>query len=233
MIKINCEQVKEQTMLRRFYTSLLSITALTSVVLASPSPTRAQSLSLFSTGVDAGGAGLPGGSADPHYAVIAGPGILVPQPAQVLTNQLAGATYVQSPTSRWIWVNPNGLPANVTFTFRTTFDLTGYVPSTAVLTGRYATDNYGSILLNGNLVFSVPDPVSNQFGAFTNFSLGSGFVAGINTLDFVTRDVGQISGLNVDRLQLTASAIPEPSTCALLAAGLLPLVGIVARRRGS
>lgn len=224
-------------MSRRFYTSLLSITALTSVVLAAPSPTRAQSLSLFSTGVDADGAGLPGGSADSHYAVIAGPGILVPQPARVLTSQLPG-TYVQSPTSRWIWVNPNGLPGDVTFTFRTTFDLTGYDPSTAVLAGRYATDNYGSILLNGNLVFSVPDPVSNQFGAFTNFSLGSGFVPGVNTLDFVTRDAGQIGGLNVDRLHLTASAIPvtastipEPGTLALAATGLLPLVGVMARRR--
>lgn len=40
-----------------------------------------------------------------------------------------------------------------------------------------------------------------------------------------------ITAITFDRFQLSAQAIPEPSTCALLAAGLLPLAGIAGRRR--
>lgn len=40
----------------------------------------------------------------------------------------------------------------------------------------------------------------------------------------------ETTGADNIRLVLTASAIPEPGTCALIAAGLLPLVGVVVRR---
>ena len=70
--------------------------------------------------------------------------------------------------SRWLpnqpdrsqWISAVGgtsmLPDGVAYTFRTTFDLTGMRPSTAVLHGRFVVDNHvRAIRLNGHKV-SVP-----------------------------------------------------------------------------
>ena len=55
-------------------------------------------------------------------------------------------------------------------------------------------DNYGlDILVNG--VSS--GQVSGGFSNWTMFSLTSGFVPGLNTLDFVAKDWGIISGFRV------------------------------------
>ena len=76
-------------------------------------------------------------------------------------------------------------------------------------------DNYGlDILVNG--VSS--GQVSYGFGGWTMFSLTSGFVPGLNTLDFVAWDYGVISGFRVAGISGTAD-IPEPLTIALLAVG--------------
>ena len=48
--------------------------------------------------------------------------------------------------------------------------------------------------------------------SFVPFSINSGFVAGLNTLDFVVEDVGVISGFRVAEISGTASPVPEPLT---------------------
>jgi hypothetical protein len=63
-------------------------------------------------------------------------------------------------------------------------------------------------------------------GGFTSwfgFNLNSGFVAGINTIDFVVQDVGVIFGFRAElsgRADLLDGA-PEPTTLALLSFGVL------------
>lgn len=195
-------------------------------------PASAQIVSLpglFTTGVDNAGVSLGGAAVDTHYTVLDGafPG------ANALTMSSIPGSYIpNNATSRWIWENASGQPTNVTRTFRTTFDLTGFDPTTAILGGTWATDNLGlNIRING----TATGLTSPGFGAYTNFGITSGFVPGINTLDFVVRDVGVISGFRVGSIEGRARVlngnVPEPGTLALLAAMGLTGMGALLRRR--
>ena len=203
-------------MIRQFKLALGFATLALMVPPAMAAPT------LFNTGVNNVGAQLALGSVDSHWTVVE-TGTL----AFVLNTQLVG-TYVSSPTALYIWQQADGNPGSVTRTLRQTFDMTGFNPATAQITGRYSTDNSGIIRLNGVTV----GPASNTFTAFTGFTLNTNFVAGVNTLDFVTTDAGAPAALMVDQLVLTATATssngPEPGTLALLSLGA---VLALARRR--
>ena len=175
---------------------------------------------LFPTGVDDSGMVLPGGATDPHYFILetGGFGIVVSKPHD---------TWARNDTnSKWIWETATGQPTNVTRTFRLTFDLTGLDPSTATITGEWATDNTGlDILINGMSTGNT----SGGFSSFTRFFIGvdAGFVDGINTLDFVVLDFGSISGFRVG--EISGMALPAPATFLLL--GLGGLRGTRRRRR--
>lgn len=178
------------------------------------------------TGLINTGAGLGAGVTDPNWQTFNGATLL----GQSVTISTIPGTYLPNTTdSRWIWENSNGLPVNVTRDFVITFDLTGFLPSTATLSGRWATDNAGDdILINGVST----GQTSPGFTGWTNFSVNSGFVAGVNTLTFRVRDVGVVSGFRAEFLQSnaepdTGGAIPEPSTW-LLIAGAVAL--IISRR---
>jgi hypothetical protein len=134
--------------------------------------------------------------------------------------------------SRWISLSSGGTPGSNTTVYRTTFDLTGFNPLTASITGSWAVDNLGSIILNG-VSTGIAITNSGAFGSLANFSLGSGFGAGVNTLDFSVQDLGPPTALRVDNLAGTATLsngnnVPEPTSIALLGLGLL---GLAARRR--
>lgn len=185
-------------------------------------PVSAQTVSLFSTGVDAAGVPLAGGAADSHYSSS------WEGPLRVLTNQTPGP-YIQSPASRWIWVDSAGLLGGI-FDITTTFTLTApEVAGGVTLSGAFASDNTGSVFLNNNdLGISV-----DNFTVFTSFSATSGFVVGTNTLRFTVNNYSGVGGLNVNNLQYTlgsgGSAAPEPGALAL---GLLGGVALIARKRG-
>jgi hypothetical protein len=201
------------------------------VLLALASGASAQTVNLFNTGVDATGTPMAGGAVDTHYTftfdVVS---------AKVLNDQAPGP-YVQSPTSRWVWVQADGLnsPFSVPpYDVITTFTLTPQeIASGVTLSGRYATDNTGTLLLNGNPLSSTFN--SSTFTSWTPFSIDSGLIAGNNTLTFrVTNDSGTPGGLNVDQLQYTVgsgAAAPEPGTLALLALGGVSAGTFLRRRR--
>ena len=175
---------------------------------------------LFPTGVNSSGNVLGLGILDSHYIVLDGstPG------ANAVTMSSIPSTYIPNDaTSLWIWENANGQPTNVTRTFRTSFDLTGLDPGTARISGAWATDNFGlDILING-VSTGLSSPT---FTSYTPFTIASGFVPGVNTLDFVVQDVGAISGFRVGSLTGTANLlVPEPSTLLLVTSGFLLIVG--------
>jgi PEP-CTERM putative exosortase interaction domain len=128
------------------------------------------------------------------------------------------------------WVGPDtGDGSSLTggvysLVYRTTVDLTGFNPATAVLQGRWSTDNSGTnISVNGT-------PTGNTAGTFNSwftFTLNSGFVAGVNNIDFAWSNAGGPGGVRVEFTSATAdlatSGVPEPASVLLTLTGAAAL----------
>jgi len=216
-------------------------------VAATPCVGAAPITTLFNTGVDINGQPVANGMADPNYTLISAPtGSSLDTRVIDPSGGLPFPFYeVGSNVSRWILADnpvPNVGSVSPTgdFTFRTTFNLTGFLAGTASINGNWWVDNYGvQILLNGVAVpiaFSNL-PVNNFYSgapAF-GFSIASGFVSGINTLDFVVQNFSGTDGQQNPvalRVEMTGDAdrpVPEPGTPVLLGAAVL--AACVARRR--
>lgn len=195
----------------------------------------------FDTGVDASGTKLAPGSTDPHWQLVAGPGVTSPSQAVVVTNQHPSGQYYSTPDSAWIWGTASGAAVvGATYTFELQIDLTGLDPGTATLSGSWGADNFGDILFNGAApigtgTFALTGSPLTNFDEGHAFTITGGFVAGINTLDVQVVDAGNPGGLDVFGLSASAGgavgAVPEPGMPALMLLGGLVLVGR-ARRRG-
>jgi hypothetical protein len=181
---------------------------------------------LFNTGVDASGNALAGGDGvvDPHYNIVASDIVAPTGSAVTYLNPL----YVpDSTTSRWVSNSADGSPGNGSVTFETTFSLAGLDPTSASISGLWGVDNIGEIFLNGTdtgigLPFGFP-----AFETLHPFTIGSGFVAGLNNLDFVITDTGPPLAFRTDSLVGTADTVgegvPEPATLFLFGTGLFGL----------
>ncbi len=174
---------------------------------------------LYTTGVDDSGVSLAPGSIDPHYIIHAR------SDGSLSTNAVVMNGHPWLPndaTSMWIWANQDGTPTPFSVTFRTTFDLAGLNPSTAVINGYWIVDNYATdIRLNG---VSTGNPDGGH--SLVSFAINHGFVAGINTLDFVVEDYGVMGAFRVTQISGTAlpgvvGTVPEPTSMLIFALGAL------------
>lgn len=144
--------------------------------------------------------------------------------------------------------NGNGPPGN--YLYRTTFDLSGYsLTSPISLSGIWAADNSGlSVRLNPqNDLLNQGDLIAAGYGSYTavptfgytdanflvqTFFAGTGFVPGINTLEFLIHNSDAQTGLRVEYF-VEAVPVPEPSAWALMALGLAGITFLKTRRRNA
>jgi hypothetical protein len=196
-------------------TALLALAAL---------PVAAASFTINNTG------GAAGGSADPNWLVNGGTAFVTidgqfPFPG-------SGPWLVNSVDSSWIsphadYSDSANYDAPGPYTYTTTFDLTGLDHNTATFSFVVADDDaLIDVLLNG-----APQGISyGSLLAFSGlFTISSDFIAGVNTLEFVTANGGSSpnpNGLRVEFSDATADAlsgVPEPSSIALLGFGAILL----------
>src|SRR5437867_218872 len=105
---------------------------------------------LFNTGVGTNGALLANGAVDPHYRLVQSADPSAPGPNAFVVNDtlfpiVAGPWLASGPSSKWIGPQSNQSTGNQPgdYTYRLTLDLTGFEPSTAVISGRWTSDNGG------------------------------------------------------------------------------------------
>jgi hypothetical protein len=172
---------------------------------------------LFNTGVDNLGVLLADGTVDPHYTltVSADPIDTGPSAFVVTPNGFPFPPWIaQGPNSKWIAPKTDQTVGNNfgTYVYRITFSLAGLDPATATISGQYSTDNNGlDILING-----VSTGQTTPLFAYTFFPLAinSGFVAGVNTIDFVLfNDPGSPPVINPTglRVEMSGTAAPLPT----------------------
>lgn len=225
------QSTKETRRMRRLTLVALLVSAVALSLGATAAYAQSGSLAplLFNTGVDANKAVLPVGAADPHYTLISVPS----GPATALAMSNHPAWIANSAASLWIGPLANGSQTSPVGLYRYiyTIDLSAYDSSTAIISGRWSTDNDAVMMLNLNGVSSTP---SSAFQGWTPFTLSQGFVSGVNTLEFLVTNgagtSGNPTGLRVEFLRGEASSAPVPEPMSMMLAGLG--LGAVARLRG-
>ena len=162
---------------------------------------------MFNTGVDDYGRLLNPGDRDSHWTVMTSADESFLTPGFAITQLNNPGWIANGPDSNFISITTTGrnFVAAGSYVYQTTFDLTGLVPSTAAIVGQFAVDDdVTDVLING----ASTGIRGSGFSSFTTFAINSGFIAGVNTLEFVVLNDGTSAnphGLRVEmRLGSTA-----------------------------
>ena len=203
----------------RFYSALIVL----GLAVCSIS-SQADTIRIFGSGQDNNGVYLPGGAIDPHYTITgtpAGPGSFAA--VRVDAGGLPPGTIAEANS-----LSPD-LQGTGFYTYTTTFDLTGFNLSTAVLNGTWGGDDaWGGVTLNGQAIAwtaGYPGPCCFFDGTF---NATTGFLPGINTLSFtIDQTDNWFDYANIGGGTVTADPIgsptPEPASLLLFGSAISAL----------
>ncbi|HKX62997.1 MAG TPA: immunoglobulin domain-containing protein, partial [Verrucomicrobiae bacterium] len=194
---------------------------------------------LFSTGVDAAGALLPGESIDPHYELavsadpdFAGPGAIVLMDAAPIPPYVANG-----PRSKWISPSSNvaGFLGNLpgVYVYRTSFIIDAADPSQTSIFGLWGSDNESlDIVLNGRSL-GISRLITRAFDTLGPFTITNGFIGGSNTLDFVISNApptgptafrGELRGVGMPLAAGLPVVISQPASRTVRLGGIANMV---------
>jgi hypothetical protein len=197
---------------------------------------------LYSTGVDDFGNVLPDTQTDTHYTLVGTPANYTGTTAMAIDESggwpVGGNAWIGDTGNNGSrWIVPTGTRDPITYlegdyVFETTFDLTGFDHNTAEINGQWAADNDATdIILNG---VSLGLSTTGEYKNWTDFVINSGFIAGVNTLQFVVHNNPWSGGENPTGLRVdmagTATVVPVPAAVWLFGSGLLGLIGYSRRK---
>jgi len=155
---------------------------------------------VFNTGVDAYGRLLKPGDPDPHWKITTSSDGSFSAPGYAVTT-LSRLDWVSNgPNSNWVSITASKRHAGGVYVYETTFDLSGLNPFTAAIVGQFSVDNEVTAVLINGVASGI---VGSAYEKFIPFSINRGFIAGVNTLEFVTEnDFGELpinaQGLRVE-----------------------------------
>jgi hypothetical protein len=167
---------------------------------------------LFATGVDTQGIALPDGAIDPNWAITATPSATIIANAYVTVSRWpVGSPWIANNIiSRWISPKADQgsgeAPGN--YRYRTTIDLSGTDITTVRLIAKVAVDDeLTDVILNGQSL----SLKAQGFTAFSTLMLDRGFIADLNTLEFVVRNHSNTSNPTGLRVELNFTNPPLPA----------------------
>lgn len=102
--------------------------------------------------------------------------------------------------------------ASGTYGYAIDFDLTGFDPASASISGRWMSDGMGTgIALNGVAIPGMTGMLSTSFSSFNDFNVtGGNFLAGKNTLVFYLFNIGDVSGIRIEVAGQATPTNPNP-----------------------
>ena len=186
--------------------------------------------------------GTAGSGVDPYYTITVStdPGVAANSSAYTDVSRAGGWAPAIIGTN---WINPStsgtggqsfGIYA---YTYTTRFDLSGFDPTTAALSGVLQADDTVTLFLNGNQVSAANiGTYTKPTSFFIGSNYGPDFLPGTNTLSFLVNNSGNYAtGFDAAISGTAISESPEGGSFAMvfLAGTILSGVGIRRRRNRS